>query len=283
MCLYTTVLLSSCSVKQSRDGSELEVFVNRHTTIETSDKSFTITESTSTSEAVPLKRIQELPKHTKVTVEVKVQTVTEPKHIPSKKLTVQELAVADSSGALRLSIWEDEVGQMKQGKSYRIEGATIREYDGQRFLSTSSKRSNIVPIEDIGPLDETLAVQLGESSKSLNQVKDVRVKGIEKFDTYPICFKPACQGKIKHDEEDAEMGECVRCGTIQAISAEQTGVTATLCLQPQSGRIIKLRAFDHVLKNITELSGPITPKSLLKARPFTIQHEDGIIKSIRHS
>ena len=79
------------------------------------------------------------------------------------------------------------------------------------------------------------------------------------------------------------MGECVRCGTIQAISAEQTGVTATLCLQPQSGRVIKLRAFDHILKNIAEVSGTITPKSLLKARPFTIQHEDGIIKSIRHS
>ena len=109
------------------------------------------------------------------------------------------------------------------------------------------------------------------------------MKGIDKFDTYTICFKPTCQSKIKQDEEDEEMGECVRCGTIQAISAEQTGVTATLCLQPQSGRVIKLRAFDHILKNIAEVSGTITPKSLLKARPFTIQHEDGIIKSIRHS
>ena len=74
-------------------------------------------------------------------------------------------------------------------------------------------------------------------------------------------------GKIKQDEDDEEMGECIRCDTIQAISAEQTGVTTTLCLQPQSGQVIKLRAFDHVLKNIAEVSGPITPKSLLKARP----------------
>ena len=61
------------------------------------------------------------------------------------------------------------------------------------------KRSvnHIVSIEDIGQLNETPTVQLDESSKSLNHVKDVHVKGIEKFDTYPICFKSTYQGKIK--------------------------------------------------------------------------------------
>ena len=43
--------------------------------------------------------------------------------------------------------------------------ATIREYDGQGFLSTTVKKSNIIPIEDIVPLDETLTVQLGDTSK----------------------------------------------------------------------------------------------------------------------
>lgn len=85
------------------------------------------------------------------------------------------------------------------------------------------------------------------------------------------------------DEDDEEMGECVRCSILQTVSTEQIGVSATLCLQPPSGRVLKLRAFDHVLKAITENNGPIAPKSLLKARPFTVTHEDGIIKSIRHS
>lgn len=141
-----TVLLSACSVKQSRDGTGLEVFVNKRTTIETSNKHFTIPESTSTSavaEPVLLRQVQELPKHTRVTVEVKIQTVSEPKHIPSKKRSVQELAIADSSGALRLSIWEDEIGLREQAKSYRIEGATIRKYDGQRFLSTSPRNPTL--------------------------------------------------------------------------------------------------------------------------------------------
>lgn len=126
-------------------------------------------------------------------------------------------------------------------------------------------------------------MQLGEGSHTLNSVKDVRVKGIEKFDMYPICFKSKCQDKVKPDEDDEEMGECVCCGTLQVISDEQTGVTATLCLQPQNGQVIKLRAFDHVLKVIIDVSGPIIPRLLLKARPFTIHYEDGIIKSIRRS
>lgn len=111
------------------------------------------------------------------------------------------------------------------------------------------KDFNIVTIEDIGPIDETLTLQLEDSSKPVNNVKDVRVKGIDKFDTYSICFKSKRQGKIKGDEDDGEMGECIHCSTMQAISVEQTGVTATLCIQPPNGRVIKLRAFDHVLRH----------------------------------
>ena len=69
--------------------------------------------------------------------------------------------------------------------------ATIREYDGQRFLSATVKKSNIIPIEDIGPLDETLTVHLGDTSKPVSNVKDVRVKGIEKFDTQSVSSRSA--------------------------------------------------------------------------------------------
>ena len=47
---------------------------------------------------------------------------------------------------------------------------------------------------------------------------------------------------------------------------------------------ITLRAFDAVLKNIEEVTNaPVTLKSLLKACPFGIQYDNGIIQSIRRS
>ena len=80
-------------------------------------------------------------------------------------------------------------------------------------------------------------------------------------DTYPIFFKSKCQGKVAEDKDDEEMGKCLRCGAIQVISEERRGFTATLTLQPQNGHSITLRGFHNVLKNITEVCGPITLKS----------------------
>ena len=147
------------------------MFVNQHTSIANSDKNFTIPPST-LAETVPLSQVQKLPKHTRITVEVKVRSVTEPKYIDSKKLKLQELVVADSSGAVRLSIWENEIGSMEQAESYHIENVTIREYSGQRFISTSPQKSEIIPIEDIGPVDADLDVKMAESSTSLKVAED---------------------------------------------------------------------------------------------------------------
>ena len=100
------------------------MFVNQHTSIQNSEKNFTVPLSTS-AETVHLNEVQVLPKHTRITVEVKVISVNEPKYIDSKKLNVQELAVADSSAAVCLSIWEDKIATMEQAQSYRIQNVTI--------------------------------------------------------------------------------------------------------------------------------------------------------------
>ena len=52
-----TIVLSSCAVKQSRNGTDLEVFVNKRTSIEPSTKNFSIPDSTlAVTEQVSLAR-----------------------------------------------------------------------------------------------------------------------------------------------------------------------------------------------------------------------------------
>ena len=77
-----------------------------------------------------------------------------------------------------------------------------------------------------------------------------------------------CNSKVAVDEDDEEMGECVRCKMIQCICDAEKGVTATLTLKPQGGKTITLHAFNKVLKSIAEVTRPVTHKSLLKAHPF---------------
>ena len=201
----------------------------------------------------------------------------EPKLIESKQLNCQEMIVADESGAIHLSVLENEVNLMKQGESYRLENVSVREYVGKKFVSTSTKGSIIKAIPDIGQVDEQTQPRMSADATPGKHLKDVKVVGLQKFDTYAICFK--CNSKVAVDEDDEEMGGCVRYKMIQRISDAEKGVMATLTLKPQGGKTITLRAFNKVLKSIAEVTGFVTHKSLLKAHPFGMQYEDGIIHS----
>ena len=56
-----------------------------------------------------------------------VNFVMELKLIESKGLNSQEMIVADKSGAVCLSVWENKVNTMKQGKTYMYHDE-VREY-----------------------------------------------------------------------------------------------------------------------------------------------------------
>ena len=120
------------------------------------------------------------------------------------------MIVADESGALCLSVWENEVNSMKQGESYRLENVSVREYVGKKLVSTSTKGSIIKAIPDIGQVDEQTQPGMENISKMS------KVVGLQKFGTYAICFK--CNSKVAVDEDDEEMGDCVRWKMIQLIS-----------------------------------------------------------------
>ena len=84
------------------------------------------------------------------------------------------------------------------------------------------------------------------------------------------------------DVDDEDIGECTKCKTVQCITeGDNRAVMATLIVKPEGAKSITLQAFDGVLQKIAE--APVTLKSLLKARPFGIQYDNGIIQSIRRS
>ena len=72
------------------------------------------------------------------------------------------MVVADSSGSIRLTIWEEMIGQVAEGLSYRFTGMMVRMFKGKKFLSMSKTESNIEVISDIGEVevdDDSLKVE----------------------------------------------------------------------------------------------------------------------------
>ena len=278
------ILLTGCCVKNARNSTtDLEVFVNKHTTIQKSDKVFALPPTTS-CRTVTVDDIYKLPVKTFVNIKVTVCCVEEPEFISSKSLNCQQMSVADSTGSVRLTVWENEINTMEEGKSYHVQNVSIREFMGNKFVSTSIKGSLIEAIPDIGKVIDTQAQEeMSAGPTRTKYIKNVKVVGVQKFDTYTACLK--CKGKVMMDDKDEEIGECAKCKTVQCISeGDNLAAMATLILKPESAKPITLRAFDGVLKKIADVrDAPVTLKSLLKARPFAIQYDNGIIQSIRRS
>ena len=145
------VVLSHCEVKQSKFADKLEVLVGKSTAVEKSKKVFHVKKETADKRIIQLSELEEIPEFTRVTVEVKVEQTDDPMEVAGAK-NKQDLWVGDKSGTTRVTLWEDEIGKMEKGKSYRLIGMFPREFKGKKYLSTSRQNTTIEEIDDIGEL-----------------------------------------------------------------------------------------------------------------------------------
>ena len=106
----------------------------------------------------------------------------------------------------------------------------------------------------------------------------VRIIGIDRLDGYDGCLK--CNSKVV-DEEVEEFGECVKYKMLQSLDECKKVLTAQVIVKSGSGGRLTLRAFERVIVDIAEKpASEITPKVLMKAKPFRMYYSDGIIRSI---
>jgi hypothetical protein len=134
----TAVALSKCEVKASRDGNSLEIKVDKHTEVSTSQKQFDHSEIKKMTEGkfIKLRDLQMTPEFQLVSVAAKVTSITDPSKVANGKLK-QDLTIADATSSARFTIWEDEIGKFDLGKSYNICSIKVREYRDIKYLSTS--------------------------------------------------------------------------------------------------------------------------------------------------
>ena len=106
--------------------------------------------------------------------------------------------------------------------------------------------------------------------QGVNNLKNVRIVGVQKLDTYYQCLK--CAAKVT---EDDDVGECLRCSMVQNLSHCHTGVMACVIVKSENN-ILTLRVFDKVVTAIMDNQREVTPRELLRAHPFGMHFQDGI-------
>ena len=75
-------------------------------------------------QTISLDELPDLPQFHRVSVTIKALRVDDPVQIPSGKMK-QDVIVGDNTRTTRLTLWEEDIGSMEQGNSYKLQGVTV--------------------------------------------------------------------------------------------------------------------------------------------------------------
>ncbi|WAR19968.1 hypothetical protein MAR_001806, partial [Mya arenaria] len=81
--------------------------------------------------------VKEAPVWEKVHVVAKVVQVSTPVKV-SEKLTKMTIRIADETDSIHLAIWNEDIEKVAIGRRYRWEDIIVREFMGEKTLSTST-------------------------------------------------------------------------------------------------------------------------------------------------
>ena len=175
------VALLNCEIKPSKWGSQLEVLMRKDTELQKSPKKFNVASLVcNTSNEITLDQLQDLNSYQRVVATVKVVSTQEVKEVKSG-LRKQDYIVGDATGAATVTLWENNIGALKVGASYKLSGMMVREFDGKKFLSMPKQDAEITSIPDIG------AVMEEECAVAAGCYMEDAVIGVVLLDTYSSC------------------------------------------------------------------------------------------------
>ena len=132
-----SIELHNCQIKRSnRDSDKMEIVLKGATKINTSPKKFdvsTIEFQNSDAINITLDKVDETEVLTIINVEVKVYNCEEPVTLGTRQK--QEVLLCDASGWATLQLWEENIGSLENGKSYKLKHFRVVEFNGVKYIA----------------------------------------------------------------------------------------------------------------------------------------------------
>ena len=71
--------------------------------------------------------------------------------------------MGDSTGAIRLKVWEGAIDQMKRGSSYHLENLKVKVFDDIKYINTTEyTKTSVIPDMEISEV-EIPAIEEGQN------------------------------------------------------------------------------------------------------------------------
>lgn len=170
----------------------MEVLLKSATVIKLSTKTFDLSNDIDAQlTPVTLAEVHKMSEYSKVTTVVKVLSKHEPVKLQNGK-TKQEVVVADSSGVMTVTLWEEKLDVLVVSKSYKLTDFMIRDFNMSKNLMLCRQGSNIKEVADIGPVQEnTKHLKLEKS----NHICNTHIIAVKQLETFSACV--SYKGRVK--------------------------------------------------------------------------------------
>ena len=264
----TTPVLDHCKVQLGKRSFRPEIILKEKTTILPSPKKIKNEDSKTEDNPIvnfTLNQLEETKLHTSINFRAKVLSLSPPftiNHLGKKK---QEVIVADKTGQCEMTVWEDNINNLIQSKSYIFTNMNIYEFKGKRVINMEKHLSKFAEIPDI---EDVISV---ETKPSTTIMENATVIAVLDLKDYRMCV--SCKGKVDPYKDD--MAICSKCLAQQKIDFCAKAQSARLLLKTAKG----LRNVTIFTENLTKMVGgknaEITREDILKSEPFNAIVSEG--------
>ncbi len=252
----TPVKLSKCQVSNSMVEGKLQVVLKTYSNIDKSPTKFSVPENMILQQGKKLniEQIHAVEDFQKVSVAIKAIKVTQPELVSDK--TKQDVYVADATGSIRLTLWQEDINKLDVNQSYLLKNVNVRSYQKLKYLSFPK---NDATIEEISDLEDVC--DLEQEIVTDPELHNVEVLLVLNLQSYRACI--ACKAKV--EPTSTTLGRCTKCLALQHVNKCESQVTAKLKIESEDKQYT-VQVFSNMLHKITTT---FTEEGILEASQFS--------------
>ena len=193
-----------------------------------------------------------------VTVTAKVTHLYPSKTVGSENLQLQHAIIADPSGTMKMTLWENFVGSIKQGDTYTFRDICVYKDKMSHEICLLNTAKSGSTIESAPQFQEVLPFTVLEST-----MVNGEIIGVNQVASYLSCCK--CKKKVDPSPEHAYI-ECAKCHFKQKQTASKAHWFAQVLFQDTNDGKIVLTLFEDAIHQIAKLtSDTVEVKGLTQA------------------
>ena len=269
-----SVILENCQLKQSKFTDETELILTSSTKVALSERKFDVCAASE----ILLNILETLPDHQVVCVKARVTKESKPVEV-KPGLMKQNYTIADSSGCAQLVLWQDDMGKLSVGESYKCDGLIVQSFSGSKFLTPPKSGWSLSRCDDIDLDESTLCDEIENKV-----ISDAYVAGVMKIEVMVSCL--SCKATFA-STSIGKVGKCTRCMMSQQISRCRCSLSAKLLVTKENEDSHVLSVYLPMIRAITKNENlsedsdiDEVTMQLLEAENFDLIHENGMIISV---